>query len=181
MKTTEVSTMNNRRLEKYVKAFKKGDEDAFDHIYEATRADVYYTIYYVVKDVQLSEDLMQDTYLKMIEHLERYEGRGKFRAWIKTIAKRTALNAIKQRQKETPSDQTAEYTSESAQLEKKAYTQELLEVLGEEEKEIVIRHAVLNETHKTIAEALDKPLGTITWKYKRALEKMRKEGGEQDA
>ncbi len=175
--------MTDKRLDKLVRAFAKGDESAFDALYEATSADVYYTILMVLKDPSLSEDIMQDTYMKMIESLPKYRPQGKFRAWIKTIAKRLALNAYHERKKESPHDDDEGPLSLLAQedgSEKRSELEELMRTLDEEEKEIVIRHAVLGEKHKDIAEALARPLGTVLWKYRNALGKMRRKGGAPD-
>ncbi len=175
--------MNKNKLENIVEAFKNGDETAFDRLYEETKTDVYYTILLVLKDPSLSEDIMQDTYLKMIENIQSYKRKGEFKAWLKTIAKRLAINAYNKRKKETPMDAAENpnlFESENRDLEKRYYLEKLLNVLNEEEKTIVIRHAVLGDKHKDIAEDLKKPLGTVLWKYQNALEKMRKEGGEFD-
>ncbi len=175
--------MTDKRLDKLVRAFEKGDESAFDALYEATSTDVYYTILLVLKDPSLSEDIMQETYMKMIEALPGYRPRGEFRAWIKTIAKRMALNAYNRRKKELPSDEgegPLSLLTSGDDAEKRSELAELLRILDEEEKEIVIRHAVLGEKHKTIAEALERPLGTVLWKYRDALRKLRRMGGEPD-
>ncbi len=176
-------TMTDKRLDKLVRAFEKGDESAFDALYEATSTDVYYTILMVLKDPSLSEDIMQDTYMKMIESLPKYQAKGEFRAWIKTIAKRRALNVYNERKREGPSDADegplSLLSSEDAS-EKRFYLEELMRILDEEEKEIVIRHAVLGEKHKTIAKTINRPLGTVLWKYQNALKKLRREGGAPD-
>ena len=46
-------------------------------------------------------------------------------------------------------------------------------VLDESEREIVILHAIWQYKHREIAEILSLPLGTVTWKYKAALAKLR--------
>lgn len=49
------------------------------------------------------------------------------------------------------------------------------EILTPEEFKIVIMYTVGEYKHREIAELLNLPLGTVTWKYKTALEKMRTE------
>ena len=53
--------------------------------------------------------------------------------------------------------------------------QKALGILDFEDRQIVILHALTGMKHREIAELLDLPLGTVLSKYKRALEKMRKE------
>lgn len=55
------------------------------------------------------------------------------------------------------------------------YLDELTATLTEEEREIVIMHAVWGYKHKEIAKEKGLPLGTVTWKYNEAIKKLRKE------
>lgn len=50
--------------------------------------------------------------------------------------------------------------------------------LDETEREIVLLHAVWGYKHREIAQMKGMPLGTVTWKYNAALEKLRKEWEE---
>lgn len=173
--------MNNKDLEKDLKAFKKGDESAFDRLYENTKTPVYYTILTIVKDESLAEDLMQDTYIKMINQLDKYKQKGQFLAWLKTIARNTALNEFNRRKREVSVDTSEDEMllgSTSSSQENRYEVQELLKHLREDEKEIVVRHVVYGETHKVIAQSLDKPLGTVLWAYRNALKKLKKLGGD---
>ncbi len=173
--------MDDKTLQKYVKAFKKGSEDAFDKLYDATKTPVYYTILSIIKDDSLAEDLMQDTYIKMIKELDNYKEKGSFLPWLKTIARNTALNAYNRRQKEVNYDiqegETLFGKSDSKQ-EERYEIENLLEQLREDEREIVVRHAVMEETHKSIAESMGKPIGTVLWTYQNALRKLKRLGGD---
>lgn len=172
--------MTKRALNRTVEAFRRGDPHAFDALYEATRVDVYYLILNILRDEGLAEDVMQDTYMKMIEKLPEYEARGEFKAWLMTLAKNLALNAYNRRKREIAVDY-----DENAPLfeviypdsEKRYLVQSLLEKLEPVEREIVIRHALFDEKHRVIAETLGMPLGTVLWKYREAIKKLRKEGG----
>lgn len=175
--------MNKRTLNRTVERFRRGDANAFDVIYDATRVDVYYVILNILRDASLAEDVMQDTYMKMIEKLPEYEARGEFKAWLMTLAKNLALNTYNRRKREIAVDY-----DESAPLfdviypdgEKRYHVQALLEKLEPVEREIVIRHALFDEKHRVIAETLGMPLGTVLWKYREAIKKLRKEGGFLD-
>ncbi|MFP4286902.1 MAG: RNA polymerase sigma factor [Candidatus Izemoplasmataceae bacterium] len=173
--------MTNKRLEQAVKQFKNGHEEAFDVIYHETKTKVYYTILHVVKDHALAEDLMQETYLKMIEALPKYERQNQFPAWLATIAKNLAINTYNKRKKETLVDVSENpyiFGESIENNEKSYYLNSLLNRLSKEEKEIVLRHVLLDQKHKEIAEALNKPLGTVTWLYSEALKKLKEMDGE---
>ncbi|MFP4077872.1 MAG: RNA polymerase sigma factor [Candidatus Izemoplasmataceae bacterium] len=177
--------MDEKTLRKYIKAFRRGDESAFDALYDATKTPVYYTILAIVKDESLTEDLMQDTYLKMIKEIDQYTDKGSFVAWLRTIAKNTALNAYKRRSREVDYDiqeggESIFGQTEDSQ-EKRYEVEQLLRHLREDEREIIIRHAVMDETHRSIAESMDKPLGTVLWTYRNALKKLKRMGGDPHA
>ena len=46
-----------------------------------------------------AEDIAQETFIRLVDHAPRYEGRGQFRAWLHTIARRLSLNVIRTRQR----------------------------------------------------------------------------------
>ena len=176
-------TMIDHKLEHLVMRLKKGDMSVFDDIYEQTKTKVYYTILTVLKDASLAEDIMQDTYLKMLEKIHQYKVQKSFSAWITLIAKNLAINEYHKRSKEVMMPEDAEnylLPKTNPQSENTYYLQELLKVLTPTEREIVIRHTILEEKHKTIAKALNKPLGTITWSYQNALKKLRKEAHDDE-
>jgi len=50
-----------------------------------------------------------------------------------------------------------------------------LKLLTDEEREIVFLYLISGMKHKEIAEILNKPLGTVLWKYNGALKKLKKE------
>ncbi len=175
--------MTKDDLHRAISLLKQGDHSHFDLLYDMTKTKVYYTILAIIKDPSLAEDLMQDTYLKIIETIHKFNPKKSFEAWAVTIAKNTAINAYNKRKREHLID-----ASESPEIfgktltnaEDQYYLQKLIDVLNPTEKEIVIRHVVLDEKHKDIAKALNKPLGTITWSYQNALSKLKKKAGEED-
>jgi RNA polymerase sigma-70 factor (ECF subfamily) len=173
MKTVDLKTA--------IKHLKKGDDTYFDVIYDTTKTGVYYTILTIVKDKSLTEDLMQDTYIKMIEKIHTYKTNTQFAAWINRIAKNLAINTYNRRKRELYVDEQETpnlFGETTSSQEDTYYLEHLLKVLNPEEQEVIIRHVILEEKHKDIAKALDKPLGTITWMYQNALKKLRKEAGD---
>lgn len=172
--------MNNKKLDTVIKALKRGDDNAFDIMYEETKSIVFYTALDVLKDRALAEDIMQDTYLKVLKELDRYTFNQGFRGWIKTIAKNISINAYNKRKKEvnvTVDDSPYLFTTDNDDLENRYFLNKLLKTLSDDERQIVMRHAVYQETHKAIASSMDMPLGTVLWKYQQALKKLKKKGG----
>ncbi len=176
--------MDEKTLTHHVKALKKGNLSHFDAVYEATRVQVYYTALLVLKDESLAEDIMQETYLKMLESLPSYRPKQKFVAWLTTIARNLSINAYNRRKRELYlEDEKVEglFGGQQDASENTYYLAQLLAVLSDDEKHVIIEHVVLGKKHKDIATTLQKPLGTITWMYQNALKKLRRKAGEDDA
>jgi RNA polymerase sigma-70 factor (ECF subfamily) len=84
---------------------------------------------------------------------------------------KTALTLLKQnkRQEEYVETRSNEYSFGGE------ITDIIERVLSEDEKKILILHVLWGYKHREIAQELSCPTGTVTSKYKRAIEKLRKE------
>ena len=159
-----------------VKKLKDGDLSVFDDIYYSTKDNVYYTILSIVKDRSLSEDIMQETYLKALEKIHSYKPRSSFNSWIITIARNLAINEYNRRKQELKVDPTENeivFGSVESMSEKELLIKEMLEYLTEEEREIIIMHVIGDMKYREIAEVLGKPIGTVSWKYNEAINKLK--------
>lgn len=163
-------------LSVYVSRFKNGHQEAFKVLYEETKSRAYYTILLIVKDKGHAEDLLQETYMKVYDKIDSYQSGTHFSAWVNTIARNLALTFYQKNKQTTVQDISENenlFGSFDEQFEEKAYLNHLMKHLSKEDQEIVIRHVVLKEKHKDIALALNKPLGTITWRYQQALKTLK--------
>ncbi|MBQ8725649.1 MAG: RNA polymerase sigma factor [Clostridia bacterium] len=146
----------------------KGDNSAFEELYLKTSKGVYAFIYSYLKNAHDTEDALQTVYLKIKMNISSYRAGTNGRAWIFQIAKNQALTQIKQNSRvedveKSPSDGFA----------KTEITDAMQRVLTEEEQRIIVLHVLWGYKHREIATLLECPTGTVTSKYKRALEKMR--------
>ncbi|MBD2724483.1 MULTISPECIES: RNA polymerase sigma factor [Hymenobacter] len=80
-----------------------GQESAFAILLERHRSRVFTTILLIVRDEDVAEDLLQDTFIKAIHTLKggRYNEEGKFAPWICRIAHNLAIDSFR-RGKRTP-------------------------------------------------------------------------------
>ena len=63
-----------------------GDMQAFEAIYQATYRQVYYTAFSFLKNEQNTLDVMQDTYITALTHLQQLENPERIVAWLNRIA-----------------------------------------------------------------------------------------------
>ena len=173
--------MNKREINIALRKTASGDNEAFERLYIETRRGVYsYLFSYFDNDADC-EDAMQDTYLKIKQNISQYEIGSNGLAWILQIAKNTALNSIRAKKvREKVCLDAVETTSDFENYElKESLIYVMKKTLDEEEQRILILHAIWGYKHKEIAKIIDKPIGTVTSKYKRAVDKMKKAWKEE--
>jgi RNA polymerase sigma-70 factor (ECF subfamily) len=159
-------------LHSYIKELQKGNMTAFDPLYYETKNLVYYTILNIVKDPSLSEDLMQETYLKALEKIHTFKTNTSVTSWFTTIARNMAINEFNRRKRELSidvNDQEELFGSQESTSEKELLVREILQNLEDTDRDIVVYHLINDLKFRQIADILDMPLGTVTWRYNQAI------------
>lgn len=168
--------MIKKDIKMLVKILKSGDMSVFDDIYYSTKDNVYYMILSIIKDASLSEDIMQETYLKALEKIHSYKPKNSFNSWIVTIARNLAINEYNRRKRELkidPNENEIIFGTTESSSEKELIVKEMMEYLKEDEREIVIMHIIGDMKYREIAEVLGIPIGTVSWKYSEAVKKLK--------
>ncbi len=166
-------------LEQIVKRLKSGEVSVFDEFYDRTNKIVFYSVLAIVRDKSKAEDIVQDTYLRFLQQIHRYQERH-IVGYLVTMAKRLAINEYQSQKRVVYTGDDLDFLDNYAlvghveiEMEHQAIIQKALSVLDENERNVVIMHTIDQLTHREIALALDKPIGTITWLYQRAVKKMK--------
>ena len=76
----------------------KGRESAYRELIRRYERPVLSLIHRMVRDRELAEDLAQDTFVKVLNALDRYRPEFKFSSWIFKIAHNTALDSLRRRE-----------------------------------------------------------------------------------
>ncbi len=149
----------------------------FDEFYELTKRKVFNLIYSYLQNYDESEDILQDTYLKFLRYKNKIKKDGNVMSYILEIAKSLSLNYLKKNKRFVKFDEELEIEDKKEvkkDLSESKINDIMKAVLKPHEYQIVILHVVEGMTHKEISELLNKPLGTITWAYNNAIEKVRR-------
>jgi len=80
-----------------VAAARAGDESAFAALVERHRRELRVHCYRMLGSLDESEDLVQETFLRAWKHLDAFQGRSTFRAWLYRIATNACLDALDSR------------------------------------------------------------------------------------
>jgi RNA polymerase sigma-70 factor (ECF subfamily) len=167
-----VKSINQMLLE-----IRGGSKAALKHLYDQTRYAVFASIIPYLYDQQLSEDVMQETYLKAFDKIATYQPNTNGMNWLLTIAKHTAFDLLKHRKQETQVDR--EFLEETIAGSDDRYDlaspiiQAAKKRLDKDEQTILFLYALGDYKHREIAEILNIPIGTVLWKYQNAITKMK--------
>ncbi len=167
----------SRELERLLLQVGKGDRDAFAQLYERTRAAAYALALSLLHDAHEAQDVAQDVFVKVWENAPSYRPQGSPMAWLLTIARNLARTRLRQSGRQVELDEQAwdAIPAEASGLppEDRQLLQDALAGLEEEERRIVLLHAVAGLKHRETALLLEKPLSTVLSKYHRGLKKLR--------
>jgi len=176
-----VGVMTLINYEDYLDDLIQKDNEAFKVIYENTNKGVFSMIISIVYNKAVTEDLMQDTYMKMIQKIHQFKRGKNFYAWLLQIAKNTALDHYRKEKRMTVVDpQENEHLFNSASNDPDHYAvYDMIKTLNEDEKQIVLLRIVSDTKFKDIAASLNKPIGTVLWIYNKAIKKLQKINREE--
>jgi RNA polymerase sigma-70 factor (ECF subfamily) len=166
-----------------ISRFQSGDELAYIELVNRYRDKLNNFIYYFLGDIELSEDIVQDTMIKLYEKKHYYKEIAKFSTWIYTIAKNLANSELRKKKRRRT------FTISELSKDKKSY--DLIDVNAEVGKEIEseynlkqIRLAIQNLTksfrtviilrdieklsYEEISSIIEVPIGTVKSRINRA-------------
>ncbi|MCL2037344.1 MAG: RNA polymerase sigma factor [Oscillospiraceae bacterium] len=174
-KISKKMVVSMTKLDRAVSLLANGDKSAFSAIYDLMARLVYSVAYTVVENHQDAEDVMQDTFMDINKYIGRYEGKGA-KSWILSMAHHRAIDVVRRRKPNLSIDDTDEFTTLAYNDDySKLEVSEMLKSLTPEERQIIMYRVYGKMSHKEIAEITGLSEATAQKKYRRALEKLRKE------
>ena len=166
--------------QKMIERLKKKDEQAFEYVYHETKRGIYAIIFSILKNHPMTEDLMQDVYMKMMQSIDQYKKGSNFKNWLLTIAKNLAIDTYRREKKLTYVDQVdydSTLSSQDPSPDQVAQFDMMINILTEDQRSVVILKIADDMKFKDIAKILEKPLGTVLWLYQEAMKTLRKYEG----
>ncbi len=148
-------------------------------MYEQHAEQVYRFLLRLCGDPYLAEDLLQDTFLKAMNHVDRFDNRCKFTTWLCEIAKNTYYDSLRKKQRHPqeplPEDITSEHSIEERIIEKETAREirKLIHRLPEPYKEVFLLRMYGELSFREIGEIFEKSevWGRVT--YLRGKEMLR--------
>lgn len=186
MKTFATLTISDQEL---INSYLNGDAEALSTLVMRHKNKIYTSIYLLVKDKYLAEDIFQDTFIKIIETLKmgKYTDEGKFLPWAMRIAHNLCVDHFR-RVKRTPSIRTSDdrdvfdtinFSEANAsdsimKRETNKTVTRMLELLPEDQREVIIMRHYADLSFKEIAELTNCSINTALGRMRYGLINLRK-------
>lgn len=170
--------------------YTRGDENAFATLIERHKNRLYTAIYLIVKDSFIAEDILQETFIKVIKTVQagRYNEQGKFLPWVSRIAHNLAIDFFRKNKRYpmvTMDDGTrnifdtmqfAEESYEDVQIRNETHAQlrDLIAKLPKAQKDVLVMRHYLRMSFQEIADSSDVSINTALGRMRYALINLRK-------
>jgi RNA polymerase sigma factor (sigma-70 family) len=158
-----------------------GDEAAWNELVDRFSRYVYAICVQAFRlDQADAEDVFQDVFARVYEHLDRLRSDEAVRPWIAQLTRRLCIDRLRATRREVPVDDADELEPSGvddavSQLDEAMAVREVLDTVGEPCREILDRFFARDESYRTIGDALGIPSGTIASRISRCLSKVRAE------
>lgn len=162
-----------------VTALRRQDDEAFGYLYDHYAGALYTVIKQIVGDVEVSNDVLQETFVSIWRKMEQYdESKGRLFTWMLNIARNAAIDktrskGFQQSSKLQPlADGDGVHPSVKPGVDDYGLKKVLLK-LKDEQRLLIDLSYFQGYTHEQIAKALDIPLGTVKTRIRSALTQLR--------
>ena len=177
--TTEYAPAEDRHeLQQLLIHIAGGEREALAELYQRTRSAVYGLALSYLKNAQDAQDLTQDVYVQVWDRAEQYRLIGSPMGWLLAVCRNLCLMRLRREERHAALSEE-EWDAIPARecgldADERALLQGALASLADEERRIVLLHAVTGLKHREIAQVLNMPQATELSKYSRSVKKLQK-------
>ncbi|TMM31378.1 sigma-70 family RNA polymerase sigma factor [Polaribacter aestuariivivens] len=172
-----------------VSSYIKGDENSLSILINKHKQRLFSFIYSKVQDKDITEDIFQDTFIKVIRTLKKgnYNEEGKFLPWVMRIAHNLVIDYFRKNNRMPKFQNTDEFNifsvindgslnAEKQIIQEQIYddVRELIKELPEEQKEVLVMRMYKDMSFKEISENTGVSINTALGRMRYALINMRK-------
>lgn len=171
--------MTDTQFEENITLILHGSKDGLKAIYDEYIQTVFAVVLSIVKHRQNAEDVTSDVFIKLWNKADTYRFGGKHKTWLMAIARNTAIDSLRSDKHLLSIDELKESQEEigaslETQICDKIPLQNACSQLKPLEQQIVSMHVLGDLSFKDVSQILKKPLGTVAWTYRNAINKLRR-------
>ena len=169
--------MEDFEFEICIRRIQDGEKDGLKEIYEAYVGLIYSVVYDMTRQREDAQDITSEFFIRLWDKADTYQFGGKHKAWLITIARNMTIDFLRKQKRELPVEEIL--PEEEAQKEDFAdevvgnlSMKEALKLLKPAEQEVLDLKILGGFTFQEIAKVLQKPMGTVSWLYRRGIKKL---------
>ena len=172
-----------------ISLYKKGNEEALSSLFERHKSRIFTTVFFIVKDKYIAEDILQEVFIKTINVIKenRYNEQGKFLPWILRVAHNMAIDNFR-KEKRNPKITLAdgsdifnclkfsESSEDNEELSKdsKKYLKKMMLKLPDKQREVLVMRLYMKMSFQEIAKETNVSINTALGRMRYALLALRK-------
>ena len=184
-----MQALTNYSDQQLIHLFQDGDSHALETLIHRHKDKIYTSIFLLVKDKYLAEDIFQDVFIRVIDTVRggRYTEEGKFLPWAMRIAHNLCVDHFR-KVKRTPTIRNSEDkdifevlsfaddSAETVMIKRQSHhrVREMLERLPEDQREVIILRHYADMSFKEIAAATNCSINTALGRMRYGLINLRK-------
>ena len=172
-----------------IRLFKSGDVNALDQLIQRYKDKIYTSIYMLLKDKYLAEDMFQNTFIRVIETIRggNYNEEGKFLPWVIRIAHNMCLDHFR-KVKRSPSIKSADGetnldalldrsdSSETKIIKRQTHdkVRRLVDLLPNDQREVIVLRHYAGLSFKEVANMTNCSINTALGRMRYGLINLRR-------
>ena len=179
-----VATSTEPDLEALVRQTARGNESAFEQLYDEVSSAVFGLVRRVLRDPAQSEEVTQEVFVEVWRTATRFDAqKGRARTWILMLAHRRAVDRVRSAQARydredtvAARDQVRVFDEVAEEVELRLEQQQVRHCLGsltEVQRESVTLAFYGGHTYPEVAKLLGAPLGTVKTRMRDGLIRLR--------
>jgi RNA polymerase sigma-70 factor (ECF subfamily) len=183
--------MNDQKIsdQELIRLYQQGNEACLETLIKRHQRNVYTSIYLLVRNRSLAEDIFQEAFIKIIHTIrsDKYNEEGKFAPWAARIARNLTIDYIRKMKRDvtiTDSEGNdifnyitiAEESNEDKMIRSQSEhnVRQLVKRLPEEQRQVLIMRQWGNMSFQEIADATGVSINTALGRMRYALNNLRK-------
>lgn len=156
-----------------VERARSADPDALASLYHAHAARLLRVAYHLLGSRSDAEDVVHDVFVGLPEALGRYQEQGKFGAWIRQLAVRTALGRMRRHRREVSVELLTDHPAAKKPEPVSDWLERGIGSLPENLRAVFVLKEIEGYSHAEISDLLGIRRGTSEVRYHRAIRRLR--------
>lgn len=184
--------MREEQFDACIRRILDGDRSGLKEIYDEYLPYIYQVVLGIVGRKEDAEDVTSEFFIRLWQNAASYRSGSGHKGYIATIARNMAIDFLRKHKREqlesfqiesdeddTPVREYDSGVSVEDEVISDVSLKEALDSLKEQERIIVDMKILSEMTFQEISDTLQIPMGTVTWRYREAIKKLRRFGYDE--